>query len=92
MQLADNVEGYLRASEISSNRVKGVHSVLREGETMTVMTINVDHKPRSINVSIKTKDSIGQQETTQKFSADANAAGVTNLGTLLKAKPNETNR
>ncbi|PWS20883.1 30S ribosomal protein S1, partial [Enterococcus faecium] len=38
--LADDVEGYLRASEISSDRVEDAHNVLKEGETMTAMIVN----------------------------------------------------
>nr|WP_311528270.1 30S ribosomal protein S1 [uncultured Ralstonia sp.] len=92
VQLADDVEGYLRASEISSDRVEDARNVLKEGETMTAMIVNIDRKSRNINVSIKAKDSADQQEAMQKFSADTGAAGTTNLGALLKAKMNETNQ
>ncbi|CAJ0687385.1 30S ribosomal protein S1 [Ralstonia holmesii] len=92
VQLADDVEGYLRASEISSDRVEDARNVLKEGETMTAMIVNIDRKSRNINVSIKAKDSADQQEAMQKFSADTGAAGTTNLGALLKAKLNETNQ
>ena len=92
VHLADDVEGYLRASEISSDRVEDARNVLKEGETMTVMIVNIDRKSRNINVSIKAKDSADQQEAMQKFSADTGAAGTTNLGALLKAKMNETNQ
>jgi len=92
VQLADDVEGYLRALEISSDRVEDARNVLKEGETMTAMIVNIDRKSRNINVSIKAKDSADQQEAMQKFSADTGAAGTTNLGALLKAKLNETNQ
>ncbi|MFP4595109.1 30S ribosomal protein S1 [uncultured Ralstonia sp.] len=92
VQLADDVEGYLRASEISSDRVEDARNVLKEGETMTAMIVNIDRKSRNINVSIKAKDSADQQEAMQKFSADTGTAGTTNLGALLKAKLNETNQ
>jgi predicted RNA-binding protein with RPS1 domain len=92
VQLADDVEGSLRASELSSDRVEDARNVLKEGETMTAMIVNIDRKSRNINVSIKAKDSADQQEAMQKFSADTGAAGTTNLGALLKAKLNETNQ
>ncbi|CAJ0793415.1 30S ribosomal protein S1 [Ralstonia condita] len=92
VQLADDVEGYLRASEISSDRVEDARNVLKEGETMTAMIVNIDRKSRNINVSIKAKDSADQQEAMQKFAADTGTAGTTNLGALLKAKLNETNQ
>ncbi|CAJ0680847.1 30S ribosomal protein S1 [Ralstonia mannitolilytica] len=92
VQLADDVEGYLRASEISSDRVEDARNVLKEGETVTAMIVNIDRKSRNINLSIKAKDSADQQEAMQKFAADTSTAGTTNLGALLKAKLNETNQ
>ncbi|MCS6765725.1 MAG: 30S ribosomal protein S1 [Candidatus Protistobacter heckmanni] len=86
VQLADEVEGYLRASEISSDRVEDARNVLKEGETVSVMIVNIDRKTRNINVSIKAKDNAEQQEAMQKFQGDSSAAGTTNLGALLKAK------
>lgn len=86
IQLADDVEGYLRASEISSDRVEDARNVLKEGESVTAMVVNVDRKSRSINLSVKAKDAGDAQEAMQKFAADTSAAGTTNLGALLKAK------
>ncbi|WP_458216119.1 30S ribosomal protein S1 [Paracidovorax citrulli] len=86
VQLADDVEGYLRASEISADRVEDARNVLKEGETVTAAIVNVDRKSRNINLSVKSKDSVEQQEAMQKFQADSGAAGTTNLGALLKAR------
>ena len=86
IQLADDVEGYLRASEISSDRVEDARNVLKEGDTVTAMVMNVDRKSRGINLSVKAKDAGDAQEAMQKFAADTGAAGTTNLGALLKAK------
>ncbi|HVL09050.1 MAG TPA: 30S ribosomal protein S1, partial [Burkholderiaceae bacterium] len=86
VQLADDVEGYLRASEISSDRVEDARNVLKEGESVTAMIVNVDRKSRGINLSVKAKDAGDAQEAMQKFAADTGAAGTTNLGALLKAK------
>ncbi|WP_420992918.1 30S ribosomal protein S1 [Cupriavidus sp. 30B13] len=86
VQLADDVEGYLRASEISADRVEDARNVLKEGEQITALVVNVDRKSRNINLSIKAKDSAEQQEAMQKFQADTGTAGTTNLGALLKAK------
>jgi small subunit ribosomal protein S1 len=49
------------------------------------MIINIDRKSRSINLSIKAKDSADQQQAMSKLQNDSNA-GTTNLGALLKAK------
>jgi small subunit ribosomal protein S1 len=88
IQLEGDIEGYLRASEVSRDRVEDIRTHLKEGETVEAMIINIDRKSRGINLSIKAKDSSDQTEAMQKFSAaDQGAAtGTTNLGALLKAK------
>jgi small subunit ribosomal protein S1 len=83
--LADEVEGYLRASEISTDRVEDARNLLKEGDAVNAMIINIDRKSRSINLSIKAKDSADQQQAMSKLQNDGNA-GTTNLGALLKAK------
>ena len=85
VQLADEVEGYLRASEISTDRVEDARNLLKEGDAVNAMIINVDRKSRSINLSIKAKDSADQQQAMSKLQNEA-SAGTTNLGALLKAK------
>ena len=86
--LADDVTGYLRASEISRDRVEDARNVLKEGDEVNVMIINVDRKARSIQLSIKAKDSADQQEAMQRLSQsnEREAAGTTSLGALLRAK------
>lgn len=85
IHLADEVEAYLRASEISTDRVEDARNVLKEGDTVTAMIINIDRKSRNINLSIKAKDSSDQHDAMSKLQGDAQS-GTTNLGALLKAK------
>ncbi|MCK0506412.1 MULTISPECIES: 30S ribosomal protein S1 [Aromatoleum] len=88
--LNEDVEGYLRASEAAAHRVDDLTTVLKEGQEVEVMIINVDRKTRSINLSIRAKDQAEQSDAMQKFASDSSAAsGTTNLGALLKAKLNE---
>ena len=87
VQLSDEVEGYLRASEAARERVEDLRTVLKEGDTLDAMIINVDRKSRSINLSIKAKDQAEQNEAMQKLQSESSASsGTTNLGALLKAK------
>lgn len=83
--LADEVEAYLRASEISTDRVEDARNVLKEGDSVAAMITNIDRKSRAINLSIKAKDSSDQQNAMNKLQGDAQS-GTTNLGALLKAK------
>ncbi len=86
MTLSNEVEAYLRASEISRDRVEDATTRVKEGEELEVMIINVDRTTRSINVSIKAKDSAEESDAISKHSSDGAATGTTNLGALLKAK------
>src|SRR6266436_4406744 len=85
VQLGGDVEGYLRASEISSDRVEDARNHLKEGDTVTAMIINVDRKNRNLNLSIKAKDNAETAETMARMQSEA-TTGTTNLGALLKAK------
>ena len=86
--VAGEVEGYLRASEVSRDRVEDIRQHLKEGDKVTAMIINIDRKNRSINLSIKAKDHADESEAMQSIKADTAGAttGTTNLGALLKAK------
>ncbi|MBB5018585.1 small subunit ribosomal protein S1 [Chitinivorax tropicus] len=83
--LADDVEGYLRATEVSRDRVENIAAMLKEGDEVEAMIINIDRKNRSINLSIKAKDMADENEAMRSIQSDA-SAGTTNLGALLKAK------
>ncbi|NMG45166.1 30S ribosomal protein S1 [Aromatoleum toluvorans] len=87
--LNDDVEGYLRASEAAAHRVDDLTTVLKEGQELELMIINVDRKTRSINLSIRAKDQAEQSDAMQKLASDTASSGTTNLGALLKAKLNE---
>ncbi|MBU1263037.1 MAG: 30S ribosomal protein S1 [Gammaproteobacteria bacterium] len=88
VQLDSDMEGYLRASEVSRDRVEDMRTHYKEGDEIEAMIINVDRKNRVINLSIKAKDMTDQDSAMKKLAADSSAAatGSTNLGALLKAK------
>jgi small subunit ribosomal protein S1 len=93
VQLDSDMEGYLRASEVSRDRVEDMRSHYKEGDEIEAMIINVDRKNRVINLSIKAKDMTEQDSAMKKFTAESAAAasGSTNLGALLKAKLDNKN-
>jgi len=89
--LNEEVEGYLRASEFSRDRVDDLSQHLKVGDAVEALIINVDRKTRGINLSIRAKDQVEQNEAMSKLASESAAAasGTTNLGALLKAKLNE---
>ena len=87
VMLEGGVEAYLRASEVSRDRVEDIRTHLREGDEIEAVVLNVDRKNRSINLSIKAKDMVEDGAAVQRIQEAAPAnAGTTNLGALLKAK------
>ncbi|MDB4542236.1 30S ribosomal protein S1, partial [Pseudomonadales bacterium] len=56
IDLGNDIEGTLKASEISREKVEDVRNVLKEGEEVEVKVISVDRKNRVIALSIKAKD------------------------------------
>jgi small subunit ribosomal protein S1 len=92
IDLDGDMEGYLRASEVSRDRVEDIRTKLKEGDSVTAMIINVDRKNRTINLSIKAKDLAEDTDAMQKLASDKQAStGTTNLGALLKAKMDTAN-
>ncbi|MDO8291446.1 MAG: 30S ribosomal protein S1 [Gallionella sp.] len=85
--LDGDVEAYLKASEVSADRVEDIRTHLKEGDSVTAVIINVDRKNRGINLSIKALNKAEESAAMQKLSSESTSnAGTTNLGALLKAK------
>ena len=82
IELADGVEGYLRASELSRDRVEDARSLLNPGDDVEAKFIAVDRKKRSINLSIKAKDTEEEKEAINDYNRSAPVTPT--LGDLLK--------
>jgi len=86
IDLGEEIIGYLRVSEISRDRLEDASLVLKVGDEVTAVVVNVDRKTRNIQLSIKAKDQADQQEAIQSLSQNSGNAGTTSLGALLRAK------
>ena len=62
IDLADGIEGYLKASEISAERVDDASCVLSVGETVEAKITGVDRRNRAINLSVRAKDQADEKE------------------------------
>ncbi len=83
--LADEVEGTLRASEISRDKVEDARNALKEGETVEVLILSVDRKNRALTLSIKGKDAAEEKEAIKSLKTEDSVAPAT-LGDLIKAQ------
>ena len=88
--LADGVEGYLRASEISRDRIEDARLVLKVGEEIEAKFLGVDRKNRTLSLSMKAKDMEEEQSAIKGYSRDASSG--TSLGDLLKEQMEEAQR
>ena len=84
VQLMEGIEGYLRASEITRDRVEDARTLLKEGEEVEAKFIGVDRKNRVINLSIKAKDSQEEAEAMEDYTRSSDSKGSTTLGDLIK--------
>jgi len=82
IDLGNGVDGQLRASELSRDRVEDARLLLKVGQEVEARFTGVDRKGRSISLSIKAKDIHEEQEAMQNYRTDSPTG--TSLGDLLK--------
>lgn len=87
VNLGNDIEGTLKASEINRDRVEDATKHLTVGQEIEAKIINVDRKTRSINLSIKAKDESEDRDAVSNLKAATAAAdtGVKTIGDLIKA-------
>ncbi len=87
IHLAEEVEGVLKASEISRDRVEDARNVLKEGEELEVKVISIDRKNRAIGLSIKAKEAAEEEAAIKEHREKENeAVSPTTIGDLIKAQ------
>ncbi len=85
VELAEGVEGYIRASDISRDRVDDASKVLSVGDEVEAKFVGTSRKDRTLNLSIKAKDSQEESEALKEYS-NVSSGSSTTLGDLLKAQ------
>ncbi len=83
IDLGGGVEGHLRASELSRDRVEDARQFLKVDDEVEAKFTNVDRKSRAISLSIKAKEMHEEQEAVQSYRTGESSTG-TSLGDLLK--------
>jgi len=82
IQLGDGVEGSLRASDLSRDRIEDARTVLKVGDEVEAKFVGVERKSRAVTLSIKAKDTEEEAEAVQDYSRSG--GGGTTLGDILK--------
>lgn len=87
VELAPEVEGFIRVADISREHAEDARPVLKVGQEIEVRVSNIDAKRRSINLSIKGLDE--DMEKTAKTNYKAEQMAPTTIGDLIKEKLNK---
>jgi len=87
IELAESVEGYLRVSDISVDRIEDASAVLKVGDDVEAKFMGVDRKNRTISLSIKAKDQADEREAMDNL----NQVEETGLSAMAAAFKNAKN-
>jgi small subunit ribosomal protein S1 len=84
LEMAEEVEGILKASEISVDRVEDARNAVSVGDEIEVKIISVDRKNRVLGVSIKAKDRADEEEAVREHREKESEVSPTTIGDLIK--------
>ncbi len=83
VELADGVEGYLKASDMAKERVDDATKLVKEGDEIETKFVGLDRKNRSLTLSIRAKEDDELADAIDEYQSQA-SSGSTKLGDLLK--------
>jgi small subunit ribosomal protein S1 len=85
LTLVEGVDGYMRSSEISiDGKIDDARTEVKVGDEMEVKITAIDRKKRSINVSIRAKETDDEAAAVEEYGSSADGSGRSTLGDLLK--------
>jgi small subunit ribosomal protein S1 len=83
IELAEGIDGYLRASELARDRVEDARTVLKVGDEVEAKFIGVDRKKRTLSLSVKAKDYDDEAEVVKEYTSSS-SGGAATIGDLIK--------
>ncbi|MWV14239.1 30S ribosomal protein S1 [Pseudomonas sp. L-22-4S-12] len=91
IDLGNDIEATLKASEISRDRVEDARNVLKEGDEVEAKIISIDRKSRVISLSIKSKDVEDEKDAMKELRTkqEVESTGPTTIGDLIRAQMNQ---
>jgi small subunit ribosomal protein S1 len=86
IEIADGVEGYVAARDISDERIDDASQHLKVGDSIEAKFTGMDRKGRTLQLSIRAKDEAEVADTLAEYNRAASDAssGTTKLGALLR--------
>ena len=93
IDLGDDIEAQLKASEISRDRVEDARNALKVGDEVEAQIINIDRKNRIINLSIKARESSEERASIKAHKRqEAEAMPSATIGDLIRAQMDSADR
>jgi small subunit ribosomal protein S1 len=90
IKLAEEVEGILKASDISREKVEDARNSFKVGDTVEAKIISVDRKNRGLALSIKAKDFDDEKDAVKSLKeSESVTASPGTIGDLIKAQMGE---
>jgi len=89
LQLAEEVEGYIRVADLSRDRVEDATTVVNEGDEIEAKYTGVDRKNRIINLSVRAKDEAEEKEAMAKVNKTEDAGFSNAMAEAFKAAKGE---
>ncbi|OGV25355.1 MAG: 30S ribosomal protein S1 [Legionellales bacterium RIFCSPHIGHO2_12_FULL_37_14] len=86
VSLAEEVNGVIRATEVSDDKVDDLTQLYKEGDKVEAKITAIDKKNRSISLSIKAKAAAEEKAAIKKYAKGADSAPSTTLGDIFKDK------
>ena len=83
IELAANVDGYLRAAEIAAERVEDARTALKVGDEVEAKITSIERKERRISLSVKVLDAEVKSDAAQEYARDVSLESA-KLGDKLK--------
>ena len=84
VDLGDGIDGQLRVSEISRDRIEDIRTALKVGDEIEAKFTGVDRKNRAISLSIKAMEADEEHAAIKEYSSSDTAVGTASLGDMLK--------
>ncbi|VFM96013.1 MAG: SSU ribosomal protein S1P [Candidatus Kentron sp. G] len=88
VELSNGVEGYIRVSDLSRERVSDARQVLNAGDEIEAKLISLDRKKRTVALSVKAKENEEEAAAVQQYSASAET-GTATIGDIWKKRMDE---
>ena len=84
IELAEGITGYLKASEISQDRIEDASTVLKQGAEVEVVITQIEKRTRKINLSMKAKEFVEEKAVMENYKKQSLESNGSTLGDLLK--------